>query len=369
VANHLKNSVQIVDIEEGTIEGEISLGGPETPSLARKGMAIFYDGRRSLDQWYSCHSCHQETGSNSRPMDTMNDGTNMTFKTVLPLHNVTHTKPWTWHGWQEDLNSAMHKSMTSTMLGPEPSAEDVKALIAYLEDVKLPPNPFRENDGSLSAAAERGKQVFASSKAGCASCHSCHQEAGSNSRPMDTLNDGTNMTFKTVLPLHNITHTKPWTWHGWQEDLNSAMHKSMTSTMLGPEPSAEDVKALIAYLEDVKLPPNPFREKDGSLSPAAERGKQVFASSKAGCASCHSGPFFTDGKVHDVGLGSENDHYEGFNTPSLLGVYRRVRLLHHGRARSLEDLLTGLHAPSQVAGEGELTETELSDLVAYLKSL
>jgi cytochrome c peroxidase len=245
--------VQIVDIEEGTIEGEISLGGPETPSLARKGMAIFYDGRRSLDQWYSCHSCHQE--------------------------------------------------------------------------------------------------------------------GGSNSRPMDTLNDGTNMTFKTVLPLHNVTHTKPWTWHGWQEDLNSAMHKSMTSTMLGPEPSEDDVKALIAYLEDVKLPPNPFREKDGSLSPAAERGKQVFASSKAGCASCHSGPFFTDGKVHDVGLGSENDHYEGFNTPSLLGVYRRVRLLHHGRARSLEDLLTGLHAPSQVAGEGELTETELSDLVAYLKSL
>ncbi len=253
VADYLRNSVQIVDIEAGTIEGDIPLGGPETPSLARRGMAIFYDGRRSLDQWYSCHSCHQQGGTNARAMDTFNDGSKMTFKTVLPLYNVTHTKPWTWHGWQDDLGSAMHKSLTSTMLGREPNEEDVKALLAYLDSLKLPPNPFREADGSLSASAERGQRVF--------------------------------------------------------------------------------------------------------------------AGEKAGCANCHNGPFFTDGKVHDVGLGSPDDHYQGFNTPSLLGVYRRVRLLHHGRAKSLESLLTDLHAPSQVTGNGDLTEAELKDLIAYLKSL
>ncbi|MCA9073217.1 MAG: c-type cytochrome, partial [Planctomycetaceae bacterium] len=253
VSNYLRNSVQIVDIEEGTIEAEISLGGPATPSLARQGQAIFYDGRRSLDQWYSCHSCHQNGGTNSRPMDTFNDGSALSFKTVLPLYNVTRTKPWTWHGWQEDLENAMHKSMTSTMLGRAPSDEDVKALLAYLDALEPPPNPFREADGSLSVAAQRGKKVF--------------------------------------------------------------------------------------------------------------------ESSKAGCANCHNGPYFSDGKVHDVGLGSPDDKYQGFNTPSLLGVYRRVRLLHHGRAKSLEDLLTDLHAPSKVAGEGELTDQQMQDLIAYLKSL
>ena len=253
VANSLNNSVQVVDIEEGTIEGEISLGGPETPSLARQGEAIFYDGRRSLDQWYSCHSCHQHGGTNSRPMDTRNDGSEMTFKTVIPLYNISRTAPWTWHGWQEDLNDAMHKSLTVTMLGPEPSQDDVKALIAYFDSLKMPPNPFRNPDGSLTAEAERGKKVF--------------------------------------------------------------------------------------------------------------------ESEKAGCASCHSGPFFTDGKIHDVGLGSETDRYQGYNTPSLVGVYRRVRLLHHGRAKSLEDLLTDLHAPAKVAGMGDLSEAELKDLIAYLKSL
>ena len=35
---------------------------------------------------------------------------------------------------------------------------------------------------------------------------------------------------------------------------------------------------------------------------------------------------------HDVGLGDEKDKYEGFNTPSLVSVFRRVKLLHDGRA-------------------------------------
>jgi len=70
VANYLDNSVQIVDLEERRVTQTIALGGPGEPSLARRGEAIFYDGRRSLDQWYSCHSCHYEGGTNAVAMDT-----------------------------------------------------------------------------------------------------------------------------------------------------------------------------------------------------------------------------------------------------------------------------------------------------------
>ena len=253
VANYLRNSVQVVDLETRKVTREIELGGPPQKSLARKGMEIFYDGQRSLDQWYSCHSCHQEGGTNARPMDTWNDGTEMTLKTVLPLHDVTQTFPWTWHGWQRNLTEAMHKSVTSTMQG-EP-------------------------------------------------------------------------------------------------------------------PTAEDKRALIAFMATLKTPPNPFRDAQGRLSPSATRGKQVFFSEKAGCADCHHGPRFTDGRIHDVGLGSDQDAYQGYNTPSLIGVYRKVRLLHSGRARDLQRVITDLHSPDRVNGEGDLTQQEASDLIDYLKSL
>ena len=253
VANFLRDSVQIVDLQDRAVLREIHLGGPATKSSARVGMEIFYDGRRSLDQWYSCHSCHQDGGTNSRPMDTFNDGTPLTTKTVLPLYNVTKTGPWTWHGWQQDLTDAMHKSLTVTMLGKAPAATDVESLLAYFETLEEPPNPFHQSGETVTAAVKRGKQVF--------------------------------------------------------------------------------------------------------------------DSPKAACINCHSGSLYTDGRIHDVGLGSASDKYEGFNTPSLRGAYRKVRFLHNGRARSLEAVVTDLHSPEKVEGQGRLTEQEVSDLVAYLRSL
>ncbi|MCA9122056.1 MAG: c-type cytochrome [Planctomycetaceae bacterium] len=253
VANHVKDCIQEVDIESRKLLREISLGPSPEPSLARRGMEIFYDGRRSLDQWYSCHSCHYNGGVNSKAMDTMNDGSQLTMKTVLPLYHVHQTGPWTWHGWQTDLHDAMGKSFTTTM---------------------------------------QGRKI-----------------------------------------------------------------------------SEEDTRAVLAYLESLEPPRNPYRSADGSLSEAAVRGKRIFESREAACANCHSGDYFTDGKIHDVGLGADEDRYNGFNTPSLRGVYRKVRFLHDGRAKSLEEVLTDEHSPEKVAGEQPLSESQLSDLIAYLKSL
>jgi YVTN family beta-propeller protein len=253
VTNYLDNAIQVVDLAARKVTRSIAIGGPKLPSLARRGEAIFYDARKSLDQWYSCHTCHYEGGTTSVPTDTTNDGTSFTFKTVLPLYHLAETAPWTWHGWQTDLSAAMKKSLTETMLGPKPDDSDAEAVLAYLKNLEPPPNPFRQPDGSLSAAAQRGKLVF--------------------------------------------------------------------------------------------------------------------ESDKAACATCHSGPYFTDGQIHDVGLGSPRDRYKGFNTPSLRGVYQKVKLLHDGSCDSLLDVITGPHAPNQVAGTSPLSDQEARDLIEYLKSL
>jgi cytochrome c peroxidase len=147
------------------------------------------------------------------------------------------------------------------------------------------------------------------------------------------------------------------------------MHKSLTDTMLGPRPAAEDTAALIEFFKSLEPPPNPYRQGDGSLSAAAQRGRQLFESETAGCAACHSGPHFTDGRVHDVGTGGKSDRYQGFNTPSLLGVSGKVLLMHDGRCTSLDELLTGPHNPQRVTGLGELTDQQREDLIEYLKSL
>lgn len=256
VANHLSDSIQLVSLSERAVRRSIPLGAAPDDRLARKlhlGMEIFYDAGRSLDQWYSCNSCHLDGGSNAKAMDTWNDGTELTPKTVLPLRGVTETGPWTWHGWQDDLRESLQNSFVSTMQGTRASSQDVEALQSYLGELRYAANPF--------------------------------------------------------------------------------------------------------------VPP------EGKLEPSAVRGRALFESSEVGCSDCHSGPNFSDGDMHDVGMIRDSDKYSGYNTPSLRGVYRKARFLHDGRAKTLEAVLERWHRPDEIGGGAELTEADVADLVSYLKTL
>ena len=258
-ANYLSDSVQAVDYASGRVVRSILLGGPSEPSLVRRGEALFHDATRSSNQWYSCNTCHSDGHTNGLDFDTLNDG------------------------WQD-----------------------------------------------LSTTHLRSR--------------------------------------KKVPTLRRVAKTGPWTWHGWQKGLDDAMIESFTKSMQGKRPSAEEVRAIVAYIGTLDYPRNPNREADGGLTPAAKRGEALYRSSRAACSSCHGGPELSDGKVHVVGLEGPGDVHSGYNPPSLRGSYDKAPYLHDGRARTLRDVLAGPHNPEDLGGEA-LEPGEIDDLVAYLKSL
>ena len=95
----------------------------------------------------------------------------------------------------------------------------------------------------------------------------------------------------------------------------------------------------------------------------------MFRSPKAACNTCHGGTELTDGKIHEAGLEERDDAYRGYNPPSLRGLYDKDPYLHDGRAKTLREALSGPHSADNVTGLGELSDTELDDLIAYLKTL
>jgi cytochrome c peroxidase len=116
----------------------------------------------------------------------------------------------------------------------------------------------------------------------------------------------------------------------------------------------------------------------------ARDGARVFVAK--GCADCHSGPFFTDGERHNIGLQSTDDGQwpkdgvgEGeFLTPPLRGVAWTAPYMHDGSMETLEDVLwhysAGGSAPLYGERDRVITPLDLSDeevraLSAFLVSL
>jgi YVTN family beta-propeller protein len=260
VANYLADAVQVIDAESAKLIRTIALGGPKELSLERRGEILFHAAERSFNQWYSCNTCHSDGHTNGLDFDTLNDG-------------------------RQDLSTAHKRSR------------------------------------------------------------------------------------KKVPTLRRVTQTAPWTWHGWQKNLDDATVESFTKSMQGRRPSAEESRALVAYLATLEYPRNPYRPADGRLSAAAERGQALFRSAKAACSRCHSGEELTDGKIHVVGLEERDDAYRGYNPPSLRGVYDKDPYLHDGRSKTLREALSGPHSPDVAAGGESLSEAEIGDLIEYLKTL
>jgi cytochrome c peroxidase len=161
-----------------------------------------------------------------------------------------------------------------------------------------------------------------------------------------------------------------------------------------------------------------------ALSESARRGWKLFAG-RGNCRSCHSGPAFTDGEFHNIGIpplaggkpedparyaGIDRVHLDPFNaqgefsdapggeealelvtlerTPQTFGEYRTPSLrnvaltapyMHEGQLKSLADVVrfySTLEGATQVGHHQEqvlqplhLSSEEAADLVAFLESL
>ena len=139
-----------------------------------------------------------------------------------------------------------------------------------------------------------------------------------------------------------------------------------------------DLDALAIYSNSFGFTLSPHIEAPGKLSKQAERGKALFFNNHVACASCHSGPYYSDsqlgakGKVHDVGTGNDDPSEKmgpQYDTPTLLGIYRNAPYLHHGKAKNLMEVLTTQNLKDKHGKTSHLSLSEKEDLVEFLKAL
>ena len=264
-------------------------------------------------------------------------------------------------------------------LAVAPLPEIAKPITEYkpgqlIETLAMPPG---ERVASIALGpepkltAERRGQMLFGDAALCfqhwQSCVSCHPDARVDGLNWDLLNDGLGnpKNVKSMLLAHR---TPPAMSLGVRATAELAVRAGITHIQFAVRPE-EDAQAIDAYLKSLEPVPSPYLV-DGQLSPAAERGKQLFFQPEIGCAKCHPEPLYTDLRSHNVGSRGKYDRNDMFDTPTLIECWRTAPYMHDGHWLTIKELLTeGKHGRAAGGKVDKLTEEQIDDLVEFVLSL
>ena len=207
---------------------------------------------------------------------------------------------------------------------------------------------------STESRADTGHALFHSAAGGLIACASCHPEGGDDGHVW-TL-DGDQR--RTPSLRGTVAGTAPYHWPGDELDMPTLLQDVYTSRMSGPPLDADSMSRIATWVEAIPAPLAP-----SWVDPAAAaRGQALFTSATTGCATCHSGPKFTNNATVDVGTGA------AFQVPPLVGVGWRTPLMHDGCAAAIADRF-GACATAGHGSTQSLSSDQISDLTAYLETL
>jgi YVTN family beta-propeller protein len=196
------------------------------------------------------------------------------------------------------------------------------------------------------------------------SCATCHPGSGRNDAlNWDLLNDGMGnpKNTKSLLVSHK---TPPAMITGIRDSTETAVRAGIKFILFAEQPE-EIALSIDEYLKSLKPVPSPYLI-DGKLSQAAERGREIFE--KAGCASCHPAPLFTDLKKYKVGTGKDIEKNRDFDTPTLVEIWRTAPYLYDGRAVTIKEILTQHNIDDMHGKTSSLTEEQINDLTEFVLS-
>jgi len=228
----------------------------------------------------------------------------------------------------------------------------------------------------------RGRSLFNDTKFSAnqdISCGTCHPGGDMDNKKwhLAAIHDSTGgipNTYKTPT-LFGVSQTGPYLWKGQGGSDLRALTKIVIENIQGGTATSDELDAITAYLLSLKVPANPWKNSDGTLTEAQARGKEVFEN-QGHCATCHVGTTLTGRFKIEIFPAQPQ-----FDVPSLRWIFATAPYFHDGSAATLMDVINHYAdnvTKVQMTNWGwnargifdiDLTQQEKNDLLQYLKTL
>jgi hypothetical protein len=210
---------------------------------------------------------------------------------------------------------------------------------------------------STISRSDTGHDLFHANAGSGIACASCHAEGTEDGRTWTFACEGTRRTQSLQIGLKG---TEPFHWGGDEKTFPQLVNDVFVGRMSGPQLADDQIDATLHWIDA-----QPRRTHTMPTDTAAvARGKALFDdTAHAGCASCHTGPSFTNNATVDVGTGGM------FQVPSLVGIGTRGPYMHDGCAPTLKDRFGPCGGGDKHGLTSNLTGPQINDLIQYLDTL
>lgn len=201
-----------------------------------------------------------------------------------------------------------------------------------------------------------GQRIFNDatfSKNGDFSCNNCHIDGLTDGLVWNILLDGDVNT----LSFRNVGGTGPFLWGGFLPTLFDFSREVLR--LVGANATGLQMEQLTLYMQSVTAPPNPYSLPGGRHTESGLKGRELF-NNEAGCATCHSGPLFTN--LQTVAGKTPNLQTD---TPALIATYDSGPWGRQAQWRTLEEM-------TRFAAEftkSSLDDAQLDQLTQYVREL
>ncbi|MBO4356129.1 MAG: hypothetical protein J5850_04675 [Clostridia bacterium] len=209
---YFSGEVVTVDEEDFVQSGKISLKEQPEMNDVRRGELLFYDATTCYQMWQSCNSCHPDVRADGFNWDNLNDGvgTSKQAKSLLFAHRTPPVMVTGIRKNAEVANEAGYKYIEYNA----DYAQYVPYINAFLKSLLPVQSPYLNNDGTLTKAAEHGKELFV--EYGCVKCHPAPLYTDLLLHESEDLKLGNDWEYRPLdtPTLIETWRTAPWTYIG-----------------------------------------------------------------------------------------------------------------------------------------------------------
>jgi large repetitive protein len=388
VNNFMDRTVGVYDVSRLTSLGESNVPAVTNVSTVASealsaqvllGKQLFYDARDTRlarDAYMSCASCHNDGGQDGRTWDLTGMGEGLRNTIALRGRGGSAQGFLHWSGNFDEVqdfegqiralaggtglmsDAAFNTSTRNQPLGTPKAgvSTDLDALAAYLGSLSsFASSPRRNNDGTMTAAAVAGREVFRAQN--CASCHSGSAFTSSGAanlhdigtiKPSSGSRLGGPLTGLDVPTLRDVWASAPYLHDGSAPTLADAVvaHNGVAL-------SGTDLTNLVAYLEQIgdqeTTAPTPNRAPT-ITNPGAQNGSTGTAVNLAISASDPDGnplTYSATGLPAGLSIGNTTGRITG--TPTTKALYNVTVTVSDGQANASASFTWDIVTPDTTA--------------------